>query len=110
MKNLCDYLAYIIAYTAIVTVIFMSGYIIGYKQGNGLPPLINGDTVQINYTYNYDRLTAENCVTDWECKTADILHKYETGELQPYTFLGLDYDEKTQSYHYVTPVAEPASE
>lgn len=108
MKNPNDCLAYTFALIFILAVVFTGGYITVYKRGI-LPAQVNDGEKQINYTCNYDRLTVDNCITEWECKTADILKKYEAGELQPYPFLGLDYDDQTKSYHPVEPVIEPTN-
>lgn len=97
-------MSFIIA-AVLVSITFMLGRCTAPQDDR--PLFIDGDKVQINYTYNYDRLTVENCVTDWECKTAEVLHQYHAGELQPYPFLGLDIDPRTGNYIPVMPVAEP---
>lgn len=57
---------------------------------------VKGDTVKIVYEYNYERLTYQTCVTDFECEVANAISMYHTNH-------------QTDLYSDYEPVPEPTN-
>lgn len=68
-------------YVTVLVIIIATTFYIGRATAPSQPKLIDGDSVTITYSYNYDRLTPATCTTDFECETADLLTKNAEGKL-----------------------------